>query len=111
MASVPFPLNVPLAIAQGALGAYQLDKIVSTNFNPPKLPEEHLIDSPQLLLAGEAGPEMVLPSNLTRLFTQMANNNTNNINNTNNQNINVIGGNEYDILIFGRRTGSNITRR
>jgi hypothetical protein len=43
-ASVPYPLNIPLGIAQGAAGAVQIGKIAATKFEPPKKASGGIID-------------------------------------------------------------------
>jgi len=69
MASVPFPLNIPLAAAQAAASALQISKIASTP--PPKAAKGALVDGATNIIAGEAGRELVLPNYLTERIINM----------------------------------------
>ena len=62
MASVPFPFNIPLAVLQGAAGALQIGVIAAQPPPPPpRLAEGGIIMRETTVVAGEAGPEAIIP--------------------------------------------------
>jgi hypothetical protein len=67
-ATFGFPLGLPFAGALAGLGAVQIGNIMKTQFNPPKAAKGALVDSKQVLMAGEAGPELILPAKITRFI-------------------------------------------
>ena len=87
-----------------------------------------LIDSPSMVMAGESGPEMILPANLTRMFTKMAigglrspvsrsagstmnDNRTTTSTTTNQAHITAVGMTVDDLMRWSQRTGANILAR
>jgi hypothetical protein len=68
VSKIPFvgPVLGPIAAAAAtALGLLNIQKISSTQFNPPRAARGALVNEPTVLMAGEAGRELVLPNNIT----------------------------------------------
>lgn len=62
MTSVPYPFNIPLAVLQGAAGALQIGVIAAQPPPPPpRLAEGGIIMRETTVVAGEAGPEAIIP--------------------------------------------------